>query len=588
MIDQAIQSRLDAYRGNPQALAQRYQMSKDLLDLLALQKIKSEKEAAAREMQLQMAQQQGQPPTVAQQREQEVMNMTKQELAQQVGQVGQQQMQQQQAALQRMMSGLAAAPGAQNVMPEQAMAAGGIVAFQEGGTPEDQVTPEGKRELTDEEKEYIRMLESDETRRLMARYARPEPSNMAERAQRQREEKGSIYSPDYGLTPSERVAAQMRRGEGLPQLLERMRPRMPLGTQVSEAAGQAAQTLRAATESLGRTPETSEMSYFKPAQSAPAGAAQASVGGQAMPEDRGGGEAPAPREAPPVAAQPTAAPAAAQPAGLDALRTALAQKRRTFEEIYNEVKAQYPNLPEEEVRKMVANVTAARERATRLQQGPGLMEALIAAAQGMAGKRRGREFEGSAAALSQLTASRRAEAEKAEEIARQREEGLINLLQRQREAQFGAAQGRMTEEQRAETARIGDAVRLASADIQAAAQREIAEENRKFREMTAANASDAKLSANYDRLVTSKAQREQQIRTEIEKLKAEDRDVQLKKPGAEAKYDTQLAIRLQELDRLYAPTMRRYEAKIGLEIPQARTPTAAPVNTQGFLLKNVR
>ena len=44
MIDQAVQSRLDAYRGNPQALAQRYQMSQDLLDLLALQKLKSEKE----------------------------------------------------------------------------------------------------------------------------------------------------------------------------------------------------------------------------------------------------------------------------------------------------------------------------------------------------------------------------------------------------------------------------------------------------------------------------------------------------------------------------------------------------------------
>jgi hypothetical protein len=584
MIDQAVQSRLDAYRGNPQALAQRYQMSQDLLDLLALQKLKSEKEAAAREMQLQMAQQQGQPPTVAQQREQEVMNMTKQELAQQVGQVGQQQMQQQQAALQRMMSGLAAAPGAQNVMPEQAMAAGGIVAFQEGGTPEDQVTPEGKRELTDEEKEYIRMLESDETRRLMARYARPEPSNMAERAQRQREEKGSIYSPDYGLTPSERVAAQMRRGEGLPQLLERMRPRMPLGTQVSEAAGQAAQTLRAATESLGRTPETREMSYFKPAQSAPAGAAQASVGGQAMPEDRGGGEAPAPREAPPVAAQPTAAPAAAQPAGLDALRTALAQKRRTFEEIYNEVKAQYPNLPEEEVRKMVANVTAARERATRLQQGPGLMELLIAAAQGMAGRRRGREFEGSAAALSQLTASRRAEAEKAEEIARQREEGLINLLQRQREAQFGAAQGRMTEEQRAETARIGDAVRLAGVDAQAAAN----EEARLYRAMAAANADYTKRENGYRNAVQNKVEQEQKARARIEKLKAEDMEVKAKRPGAEAKYDTALSIELQEIDRAFGPILRRYQKDLGYEMPQARTTTAAPVNTQGFLLKNVR
>jgi hypothetical protein len=359
---------------------------------------------------------------------------------------------------------------------------------------------------------------------------------------------------------------------------------MPLGTQVSEAAGQAAQTLRAATESLGRTPETGEMSYFKPAQSAPAGAAQAGVGIQATPEDRGGGEAPAPREAPPVAAQPTAAPAAAQPAGLDALRTALAEKRRTFEEIYNEVKAQYPNLPEEEVRKMVANVTAARERATRLQQGPGLMELLIAAAQGMAGKRRGREFEGSAAALSQLTASRRAEAEKAEEIARQREEGLINLLQRQREAQFGAAQGRMTEEQRAETARIGDAVRLAGVDAQAAAN----EESRLYRAMAAANADYTKRENGYRNAVQSKVEQEQKARARIEKLKAEDMDVKLKKPGAEAKYDTALSIELQEIDRAFGPILRRYQKDLGYEMPQARTPTAAPVNTQGFLLKNVR
>ena len=573
MIDQAVQSRLDAYRGNPQALAQRYQMSQDLLDLLALQKLKSEKEAAAREMQLQMAQQQGQPPTIAQQREQEVMNMTKQELAQQVGQVGQQQAQQQQTAMKQLMGGIAAAPGAQNVMPEQAMAAGGIVAFQEGGTPEDMMTRPGERELTEEEKEYLRMLESDETRRLMRRYP-------AEPARTRAEARERMQGPYYGPTPAEREAAAMRAPGGLPQILDRMRPQRPMAEQVKEVIAKVVEQ-----------PSTEQMEYFNPEKSSydyvpypTRGPMRTGVGGQAMPEDRGGGEAPAPREAPPVAAQPTAAPAAAQPAGLDALRTALAQKRRTFEEIYNEVKAQYPNLPEEEVRKMVANVTAARERATRLQQGPGLMEALIAAAQGMAGKRRGREFEGSAAALSQLTASRRAEAEKAEEIARQREEGLINLLQRQREAQFGAAQGRMTEEQRAETARIGDAVRLAGVDAQAAAN----EESRLYRAMAAANADYTKRENGYRNTVQSKVEQEQKARARIEKLKAEDMDVKLKKPGAEAKYDTALSIELQEIDRAFGPILRRYQKDLGYEMPQARTPTAAPVNTQGFLLKNVR
>jgi len=127
MIDNEIQSRMDAYRGNPQALMQRYAQSQQLIDLLALQKLKSEKEAAARQMQMQAGQ--GQMPTVAQQREQELLGMAKQEVAQRVGQVAQQQAQQQQENLQRMaQTGIAQAP-ALNVMSPKAMAAGGIVAF---------------------------------------------------------------------------------------------------------------------------------------------------------------------------------------------------------------------------------------------------------------------------------------------------------------------------------------------------------------------------------------------------------------------------------------------------------------------------
>jgi hypothetical protein len=304
MIDQAIQSRLDAYRGNPQALAQRYQMSQDLLDLLALQKIKSEKEAAAREMQLQMAQQRGQPPTVAQQREQEVMNMTKQELAQQVGQVGQQQVQQQQAAMKKLMGGIAAAPGAQNVMPPQAMAAGGIVAFSG--------------------------------------------------------EDGSL------------------------------------------------------------------------------------VGGEAEEEDYDSED-----DAVNVEFAAPAAPAApsAPTAGIATL------PRRKFADIQKEVAAEHPEYSQEEVDRMAARVKAAQDKAAKLQQGPGLMEALIAAAQGMAGKRRGREFAGSSAALSQLTAARRAEAEKAAEAARMQESGLMDLRMRQKMSQFGVAEKRRQEEERAAQAR---------------------------------------------------------------------------------------------------------------------------------------
>lgn len=138
----SVEDRVAAYRGNPAPLQQRYQMSQDLLDLLALQKIKSEKDAAARQMQLQMSQQQAaqgmEPQTVAQQREKEVMEMTKNELAQQRGETAQHQQEQQQDAMKRAMSGgIAAAPGAASAAQPKAMATGGIVAFAEGGTPLD-------------------------------------------------------------------------------------------------------------------------------------------------------------------------------------------------------------------------------------------------------------------------------------------------------------------------------------------------------------------------------------------------------------------------------------------------------------------
>ena len=76
-LDSQIEQRMDAYRGNPQQLQKRYGANKELLDLLALQKLTSEKKAAAQDMQMKMQQQ---PGTIAQQREQEALALTKQEM----------------------------------------------------------------------------------------------------------------------------------------------------------------------------------------------------------------------------------------------------------------------------------------------------------------------------------------------------------------------------------------------------------------------------------------------------------------------------------------------------------------------------
>ena len=168
----SVDDRVAAYAGNTKPLEQRYAMSQDLLDLLALQKIKSQKDAAARQMQLQMAQQSAEGGqanmTVAQQREQEVNEMTKNELAQQRGDTAQKQAGDQQAAMQKMMSGIAAAPGAAAAAQPKAMAAGGIVGY---AGPEGSVVgaPEEKNPDMDEEGNPRPKSERD---RIMAENAR--------------------------------------------------------------------------------------------------------------------------------------------------------------------------------------------------------------------------------------------------------------------------------------------------------------------------------------------------------------------------------------------------------------------------------
>jgi hypothetical protein len=128
-IDQQIQQRVDAYRDNPQQLMQRYQQNQELIDLLAMQKLKSEKDAAAREIQMQM---QTTPQTIKQQREAELLGRTKDEMVKQTSGIMQERQKRQQQNMQRTANqGLPQLP-AGNM---QRMAGGGIVAFADGGGP---------------------------------------------------------------------------------------------------------------------------------------------------------------------------------------------------------------------------------------------------------------------------------------------------------------------------------------------------------------------------------------------------------------------------------------------------------------------
>ena len=198
----SVEGRVAAYRGNPAPLQQRYAMSQDMLDLLALQKIKSDKEAAARDMQLKMSQQQQaqgmEPMTVAKQREKEVMDLTKNELAQQRGDTANQQVAQQQEAMKRaMFGGIAAAPGAASAAQPKMMASGGIVAF-DGTTGSDVEDPRRMRRGGESLQDYNRrMLQLD----LQIRQETRAAENAKREAERQRllAERGGAAIPPSRL-----------------------------------------------------------------------------------------------------------------------------------------------------------------------------------------------------------------------------------------------------------------------------------------------------------------------------------------------------------------------------------------------------
>ena len=126
-----IERKKDAYRGNPQMLQQRYQQDRQFMDLLALEQLKKEKETAIRNMQLQAEQN---PATIAQQREQQVLEMIKQEQGQKLGDVAKRTAgtlgQINQRAQQNMQR--TAKQGIASAAPRMAKE-GGIVGYQGGG-----------------------------------------------------------------------------------------------------------------------------------------------------------------------------------------------------------------------------------------------------------------------------------------------------------------------------------------------------------------------------------------------------------------------------------------------------------------------
>jgi hypothetical protein len=125
-IDSIVNTRAEQFASNPQALMQRYSMNQNLLDLLALQKLKQEKEAAARNLQMQM---QPPPATVKDQLQGQVLDMTKREVAQAaapgLAQLGQQ------IAADRVRQAVGAGGGlpSQPAPNMEGMAEGGIVGY---------------------------------------------------------------------------------------------------------------------------------------------------------------------------------------------------------------------------------------------------------------------------------------------------------------------------------------------------------------------------------------------------------------------------------------------------------------------------
>jgi hypothetical protein len=187
-IDQDIEQRVNAYRSNPQALQQRYAQNQQLLDLLALQRLKSEKDDAARKVQMEMQQN---PQTIKQQKEQQLLDMTKQDLAKQTAGIMQNAQQRQQKNMQRIAkqgaaspqqvqqvaTGLGALAQRQQQQAPRRMAAGGIVALQAGGSVTQAEIDAYREQLKKSNRRAAMSMSDERIREILTERAAPKPTD---------------------------------------------------------------------------------------------------------------------------------------------------------------------------------------------------------------------------------------------------------------------------------------------------------------------------------------------------------------------------------------------------------------------------
>lgn len=187
-IDRQVQQTMGAFRGQPDKLMQRYKQGNDLIDLLALQQMKSDMDAVKQQMVLS---QQQMPGTIKDQREQEVLAGYKEKAGRQVGDVAKNTaglLNQRQASVNANMQrqGITQQPAktASNGGLMQ-MAGGGIVGFAKGGvTTEDlkdlNMTPERWAKLSEAEKQQVLAVLEDSRKALSKRVARGVPAKLSD------------------------------------------------------------------------------------------------------------------------------------------------------------------------------------------------------------------------------------------------------------------------------------------------------------------------------------------------------------------------------------------------------------------------
>jgi hypothetical protein len=221
-IDQQVQQTADAYRGKPQMLQQKYAQNQQLIDLLALQKLKSDKEEASRQMALSM---QGKPQTIADQRESQVLDMTKKEVIDEQAGVMQNKMKQMQDAQKKVLQAAGAPPMPGQATPQpqqppsaglaglaapniQGMAGGGIVAFRTGDTVEGDAGEAEARRYMEEQRQRQRQPQAQQQAAPRGGMQAGLDALLAIRPEEIYEQRRIAAARDTNFTPEERAAKE--------------------------------------------------------------------------------------------------------------------------------------------------------------------------------------------------------------------------------------------------------------------------------------------------------------------------------------------------------------------------------------------